>query len=340
MSYYSLSHLSDETLLHDLNILVSRERKTIAELLAHLAEVDARRLYLPSGYSSMHAYCEQELRLSEAAANKRIRVARKAREIPALFGAIADGRLNLNGVVLLASSLTPQNAQELIAMASGKSRFEIERLVAERSPRSETMPMVVHAATPAFAPVAEVAAEPVGQLAARPVHVTVPRPKVVPIARDRYDVTFSIGQDTHDKLQRAEVLLGHTIPNGDLATTLDRVLDLAIALLEKKKFGAGSKRPMRKNSSNSRYVPAQVRRAVWQRDEGRCTFVSKNGHTARRARSSNSITFCPSRAGVMQPRITFDSDVVPTINMRPSRCLGPISCAANGRRPEKSRRVR
>jgi hypothetical protein len=32
----------------------------------------------------MHAYCEQELRLSEAAANKRIRVARKAREIPAL----------------------------------------------------------------------------------------------------------------------------------------------------------------------------------------------------------------------------------------------------------------
>jgi len=152
MSWYCLSHLSDETLLHDLNILVSRERKTIAELLAHLAEVDARRLYLPSGYSSMHAYCEQELRLSEAAANKRIRVARKAREIPALFGAIADGRLNLNGVVLLASSLTPQNAQELIAMASGKSRFEIERLVAERSPRSETMPMVVHAATPAFAP--------------------------------------------------------------------------------------------------------------------------------------------------------------------------------------------
>src|SRR5262245_23325389 len=109
MSKYTLTHVSDGILLHHLARLVARDRATTAELLAHIGEVDARRIYLPAGYPSMHAYCEQELRLSEDAANKRIRVARKAREVPALFAAIADGRLNLSGVVLLAAHLTPEN---------------------------------------------------------------------------------------------------------------------------------------------------------------------------------------------------------------------------------------
>src|SRR5262245_54057051 len=117
MSKYLLTHLSDGTLLRDLTALVVRDRTNTAELLAHLAEVDARRLYLLAGFPSMHAYCEQELRLSEDAANKRIRVARKAREIPALFGAVADGRLSLSGVILLASHLTLDNADELIRAA-------------------------------------------------------------------------------------------------------------------------------------------------------------------------------------------------------------------------------
>src|SRR5262245_29795199 len=142
MSKYSLTHLTDGTLLQDLIALVTRERTNTAELLAHLAEVDARRLYLPAGYPSMHAYCERELRLSEDAANKRIRAARKAREVPALFAAIADGRLNLSGVILLASHLTPDNADDLIKAAEWKSKAEIEALIAARQPRCEEIPIV------------------------------------------------------------------------------------------------------------------------------------------------------------------------------------------------------
>ena len=69
---YSLTHLSDHALLHDLATLVARERATTAEVLAHIAEVDARRLYVPAGYPSMYCYCVQELHLSEEAARKRI----------------------------------------------------------------------------------------------------------------------------------------------------------------------------------------------------------------------------------------------------------------------------
>ena len=45
---YSLSHLSDRALLRDLAALVAQDRATPAALLAPIAEVDARRLYLPA----------------------------------------------------------------------------------------------------------------------------------------------------------------------------------------------------------------------------------------------------------------------------------------------------
>jgi len=46
---YLLSHLSDESLLRGLIALVAQDRATTAEMLAHIAEVDERKLYL--GYA-------------------------------------------------------------------------------------------------------------------------------------------------------------------------------------------------------------------------------------------------------------------------------------------------
>jgi len=56
-----VDHLSDAVLLRDLGALLERERSTTAELLAHIAEVDLRRLYVPEGYPSMFEYCVGEL---------------------------------------------------------------------------------------------------------------------------------------------------------------------------------------------------------------------------------------------------------------------------------------
>src|SRR5512134_1428953 len=102
MSEYSLSHLRDGELLRNLRSLLARERATMAEVLAHIAEVDARRLYLPAAHPSMHSYCVHELALSEEAAFKRIHAARAARKFPAVFEALADGRLHLSAIILLA----------------------------------------------------------------------------------------------------------------------------------------------------------------------------------------------------------------------------------------------
>jgi hypothetical protein len=79
-------------------------------------------------------------------------------------------------------------------------------------------------------------------------------------------------------LRYAQELLGHALPSGDLAQVLDRALDALIERLERRKFGA-TRRPRRSEqaSANPRHIPADVKRTVWERDGGRCTFVSDAG---------------------------------------------------------------
>ena len=147
----SLTHVPDAVLLHDLITHCRTHRSTTAVILAHLAEVDARRLYVAQGYPSMFLYCVHELRFSEDAAFKRIRAARAAREFPVIFEAVAEGRLHLAAVVTLRPFLTKENAEELLASAAGKTRSELELLLAERFPRPDVPTLLEPARDPACA---------------------------------------------------------------------------------------------------------------------------------------------------------------------------------------------
>src|SRR5439155_1273452 len=152
MPGHSLSLLSDQELLRDLAVLVARDRTTTAALLAHLAEVDVRRLYLPAAYPSLYLYCVHELGLSEDSALKRIRAARTARRFPAIFAAVADGRLSLSVVVLLGPYLTPENVEQLLAAATHQTRSQVEKLLAQRFPGSEMMALIERLPAPSRLP--------------------------------------------------------------------------------------------------------------------------------------------------------------------------------------------
>ena len=299
MNHYSLTHVPDPVLLRDLRSLLARERATTAELLAHLAEVDARHLYAAAGYPSMFAWCVEELHLSEDSACKRIRAARAARQFPALFAMLADGRLHLSAIVMLAPCLTPGNAEEFLAAATHRSKAGIEQLLAERFPRPD-LPARIEAL--AAAPTIDLSAPgrtndsapcdllnmgQIDRLSApgrmkftgdKQSPETV-RPGVAPLAPGRYGLQFTVGQGTYEKLHQAQALLGHAVPSGELAEVFDRALDALIARLEQRKFAATThSRPRHQSSANPRHIPAEVRRAVWKRDGGRCTYVSAAGH--------------------------------------------------------------
>ena len=288
---YSLSHVGDQALLRQLAERVARDRLTTAEMLAHLAEVETRKLYLRAAFPSMFQYCVGELRLSEDAAAKRIQAARVARKFPAIFDALADGRLHLTAVGMLAPHLTPVNWRELLVAAEHRTKSELEQLLAARFPKPDlptlvmAVPSGIDACSAAPAQVAALGlsseAAPVcetrEQHAPAHVDVSVPRPGVAPLAPERFAVQVTVDQETHDLLRKAQALLGHTVPSGDVAQVFKRALKSLVHALEKAKY-ARTDRPLEGScSARGRRIPAPVRRAVAGRDGERCTYVSETG---------------------------------------------------------------
>ena len=129
--------LSDDALLHRLSELLGQSRRVEVEIVAHIAEVDARRLYAREAAPSMFAYCTETLHLSEAEAYLRIAVARASRMHPVLLEMLGDGRLHLSAIAKLAPHLTVANRDAVLARAAHRSKRDIEDLVAELAPRPD-----------------------------------------------------------------------------------------------------------------------------------------------------------------------------------------------------------
>lgn len=290
MRAHSLRHLDDDTLVGQLRSLVTRERESMASMLAHLGEVERRRLFAPAGYASMHDYCVRLFGWSRQTAFKRIGAARVARRFPGVLAAICEGRLHVSALVLLRPHLDRGNAQDLLAAAEHRSKSEIEALLAERAPR----PPVPARITPLGpTPGPEVSRRSELQLSpgivGRPPSTDAPAGTSTAPARFALQVT--IDEETHELLERARDLMSHQNPSRDLALVLHRALKSLVQQLESRKF-ATSERPRGPRGDaqpGTRHIPAEVRRAVRRRDGDQCTYVAEDG------------TRCESRA-----RLEFD----------------------------------
>jgi hypothetical protein len=283
------SRLSDSELIAEVTRLARCERAVTVRLIAHLAELDSRRLYLAAGYSSLFLYCTQALHLSEHGAYHRIESARAARRFPRVLDLLTDGALTLTTAGLIGSHLTAENHETLLAAASNKSKRAVEEALVRYFPRHDVPPSLRKLPVPGGLVSATVDPDdsasapephsPAAPIAARAVPPQAPPPRVVtPLAPDRYAIRFTATAETCEKLRKAQDLLRHSVPNGDTAEIFDRALTALIDDLARKKFAA-TERPQasRGQAEDSRNVPAAVKRAVWVRDGGRCAFVATGG---------------------------------------------------------------
>ena len=291
--------LSDEELVERVKHLVACERRASVALIRSLVEFDARRLYLREGCSSLFTYCTHVLHLSEGSAYNRIETARAARRYPTVLEALERGDLTLTAVRLLAPHLTPANHGEVLAAARHRSKLGIQELIASLNPRPPAATIIRRvAAQPSTGDsMATFAAaqEPETSLAMKTAvnspppsaaqdASTTPGPQlraavVTPLASDRYKLQVTLARGTHEKLRRAQALSRHTLAAGDVGAILDRALTLLIDHLERGRFArVVSPRPgSGDRTASGRHIPAAVRRAVWQRDEGRCAFLGRTG---------------------------------------------------------------
>src|SRR5882762_10237742 len=215
--------------------LVRRSHGLDVALLVHLGEIDERKVYLDWSFPSMFALCVGELGFSEDVACNRIDLARAARRMPVILEALRSGQVHLAGLRLLAPHLTAENQQKVLAEAAGKSKRQIEELVARLWPQPP-VPTVVRKlpgrpspapeASPAFSfgattPVAQPEWSPALALApppAAPPRRDERRPVVAPLSEETFKFQFTASRACHDKFRQAQDLLRHRIPDGDLAT--------------------------------------------------------------------------------------------------------------------------
>jgi hypothetical protein len=262
----SLHQLSDEELLARVKDLAWREREATTILIAHLAELDARRLYLPEGCSSMFTYCTQVLSFSERAAYARIEAARSARKYPTILDRLVEGSLNLTGIVLLAPHLTPENHWAVLDEAGFKTRRQVEEIVARlrplppvaasirklavskqkdvAGPESENINIAL--IPPSDGVIVPSASSEPGEkipsdseaLALNPAPRPDHRAVIIPLAPEYYRLQVTLRSETHARLRQAQELLRHQIPNGDPAEILDRALADLVDKLSRRKFAA------------------------------------------------------------------------------------------------------
>ncbi len=310
MRNWSLKHVGNAEVVRDLESLAAQDCVHLAKLLQHIGEVHARKLYRESAQPHMYAYCINVLHFSEDAAGRRIHVAGVARRVPALLDAIFEGRLNLTGACLIAAHLTVENAEPLLLAVTHKTKEQIQVAIAELTPKAD-LPERVSLITPtenksiAVAPETQSAqvvanTEPPSALAqmevaaidsqskftlAPAVAPQPPHARVTPLAPERYGVQLTVDQETRDLMEEAKELLSDPEAR-KLENVFKGALKVYVKDLKRRKVGSKDRPRMSKGPKSPHTITNQVRQLVWERDQGRCTFVNEEGQR------------CPSRGGL------------------------------------------
>ena len=308
--------LSNADLLLRLALLAEQERGATVELVAHLAEMEGRRIYLAEGYGSLFNYCTGALRLSEHVAYNCLEAVRAARKFPEVLDLLATGALNLTTLRILGPYLTPENHGAVLAEAAGLNKRETEVIVARLAPLPD-VPSFLRKLPVSPSWGRSLAASSVGPGSPGPgadantcapnipanvnasaanssasghaselwppgAALRTARPIVAPLAPERFRVQFTVGKETHEKLRFAQDMLRREIPDGDPGAIFDRALTLLLDEVARKKMAkAAAPGPDRITAPGSRHIPAAVKRAVWFRDRGQCAFVSEQGRRCK-----------------------------------------------------------
>ena len=248
-----ISGLSDEELLKRAESLASEVRERTADLIESLTEIDRRKLFRGFSYTSLFEYCVYKLRMSDAAAYRRIRAARAIQAYPSAGALLRAGKITLESLTLLHPFLNDVDAGALLAEASGKRVWEVERLVAGRrteAPRRDVVRFTALAPeAPAPATAEELFVQAPHKLSAplepQPLSNSLEaRPQIAPSADSRIQaapsqvaraaprvrIAFTAEEEFYTLLRRTQAVMRHKYPDGRLERVFRDALE---ALLRK-----------------------------------------------------------------------------------------------------------
>jgi hypothetical protein len=288
-------------LTENLVALLRREHDALAEFLVALSDFDRRRAWVELGYASLFDFLHRELRLSRSAAHYRKVAAELIQQVPAVVEPLRRGRLCMTSIVEVARVVTAQNCETVLPRFFGLSRREAMEVVAElqphpappsrtvvSSPRAASLPTAPcdapgAAASPPSGPpdaAPSTRADSPGELALVEGRATSAPPtpplEVVPLSAEKRRVHITVSKRFLDKLAAATDALSHAQPGATEEEVLEAGLDLVLAQARKRRGIVETPRKSRAPSKDD-HIPAEVRRAVWIRDGGRCQWPIESG---------------------------------------------------------------
>ena len=252
--------LSKEELLPAVIAALANERRAIGKVIALFIEIEETQLHLELACSSMFDFATRKLGMSEGEAVRRIRIARLSARYPAVLEALSAGTVTMSNALLVGDLLTPENVDGVLAEIAQRSKREVLRIIARLSPKPDLPSSIVAAVADSLLPTDH--------------H----HGSMTPRSPGRHHVQFMASDELRAKIERAQDLLRHTIPDGDLASVMARAFDALLAQLEKQKF-AKSDRPQEhpRASNDSTRITSSARREVVARDGERCSYIGING---------------------------------------------------------------
>ena len=234
--------LSDRELLRRTSTLVRHERHLQGAVIDHLAEIDARRLYLQRGCSSLFDYAVRELGYSDAAAGRRIGAVRLCADQPEVRERLRDGSLTLSAAAELQWAFDRQRRRGSICGTAVPAGSAPSGSAAPDGPAADATPPGT-SAPPASPPLVLDAAgrqrlvEDAAGKSARQVRrmlgdldpeLATPADRVRALGAGRYELKALIDADCHQGLEQLRGLLSHVDPRMTIGQLVGRVVQEAL----------------------------------------------------------------------------------------------------------------
>jgi hypothetical protein len=255
----------------------------MADFLVALAEFDRQRLWVQLGHASVFYYLHRDLKLSKGAAHYRKVAAQLIQKFPEVVAPFREGKLCISSVVELARVITPENSEDVLPRFFYLSKQEAKAVAVEICPA---------AVVPRREVVTEVGGGGGGDGGASrgsvspgetPPH-TQPAPapaeeraSFVPLTPNLQRLHMTVSKQFIDKLEAARKGQGHAQPGASAEKVIEAALDLLLAQQAKRRGEV--KRPQQnpRPAKTPGHVTAAVRRAVWSRDDAKCTWPLDSG---------------------------------------------------------------
>ncbi len=259
----NLKSLSDQALLAATAKLAHEERELLIAVLAHLREIERRRLFCDLGFSSLHAYAVKHLKYSDDQAARRINAMRLIKDLPDVAEKVQSGKLSLSNASSAQTfskrtAMSPEKKRELVKKLEDKSTREAEREMAAISPQA------------------------------------VRKDSVRSVSEKTVEIRFSAPRELEAKLSHLRGILAHKFPHLTLAELVEKLADLGLSEWNPAKTvrpiktragllhstegasnqeateGASTRKVAAETAAQTGTISNSTRREVWRRDRGEC----------------------------------------------------------------------